>query len=95
MAQFIYNSADIETTGILLFYTNFGYNPTVYQDLLVNTTNIEVAITKVNNLKALHKELTTNILFILQRLAIYYNSKCGIGPILKEGDKVYLLQRNI
>ena len=26
---------------------------------------------------------------------MYYNRKYSIGPILKEGDKVYLLQRNI
>ena len=43
----------------------------------------------------MYKELLADILFIAQRLAIYYNSKRSVGVTLKEGDKVYLLRKNI
>ena len=95
MAQFAFNSADAETTGISPFFANFGFNPTAYQHPSVDTTNAEAAIIKVDELKDLHKELAADILFLSQRSAIYYNSKRGMGPTLKEGDKVYLLRKNI
>src|SRR5277367_541851 len=50
---------------------------------------------KVNKLKTLYKELSLDIKFIIARSMIYYNKKYSIGPMLKEGDKVYLLQKNI
>ena len=46
-------------------------------------------------MKQLYKELLAGILFIVQRLAIYYNLKRSVGLTLKEGDKVYLLRKNI
>ena len=52
-------------------------------------------IVKVEELKALHKELSLDIKFIVVRSTIYYNKKYNIGPILKEGEKVYLLRKNV
>ena len=39
--------------------------------------------------------MAEDIKFIATRTAIYYDRKYSIGPTLKEGDKVYLLRRNI
>ena len=50
---------------------------------------------KVEELKALHEELSLDIKFIIVRSTIYYNKKHSIGPTLKEGEKVYLLRKNI
>ena len=50
---------------------------------------------KVEELKALHKELSSDIKFIVARSATYYNKKHSMGPTLKEGEKVYLLRKNI
>ena len=36
-----------------------------------------------------------DIVFLRVRMAKYYNSKKTKGPVLKEGDKMYLLRRNI
>ena len=36
-----------------------------------------------------------DIVFLRVRMAKYYNSKRTRGPVLKEGDKAYLLRRNI
>ena len=50
---------------------------------------------KAKELRALHKELSLDIQFIVARSAMYYNQKHSVGPTLKEGDKVYLLRKNI
>ena len=50
---------------------------------------------KVEELKTLYQELATDIKFITQQAAIYYNRKHSVGPELKEGDKVYLLRTNV
>ena len=49
----------------------------------------------VKNIKSLHEELALDIEWLSQRSAIYHNKKRSMEPTLKEGDKVYLLHRNI
>src|SRR5690349_2319368 len=39
--------------------------------------------------------MVLDLKFITERTASYYNKKHSIGPILKEGDRVYLLRKNI
>ncbi len=46
-------------------------------------------------MKDLHKELKTDIQFLSQQAALYYNVYYSIEPILKEEDKVYLVYKNI
>ena len=50
---------------------------------------------KVKELKALYKELSLDIKFITAWSTTYYNKKHSVGPTLKEGEKVYLLRKNI
>ena len=95
MAQFAYNTADSETTGVSPAFANFGYNPTAYNLPVGQGVNSHEAVLKADQLKTLHEELAADINFISQKSAIYYNSKRSIGPTLKKGDKVYLLRRNI
>ena len=95
LAQFAYNSAESETTGVTPFFANHGYNPSIYKAPLIDSAHAHGAILKVEELKTLHEELATDIKFIAQRSAMYYNRKHSIGPTLKEGDRVYLLRKNI
>ena len=46
-------------------------------------------------MQLLHKELQKNIQFLNKRSALYVNKKRDKDSTLKEGDKVYLLRRNI
>jgi hypothetical protein len=46
-------------------------------------------------MKNLYKELLRDIKFITNKSLMYYNKKRLKGPILLEGDLVYLLQKNI
>ena len=78
-----------------LFYINYGYILEIYKALLVNIIYIYSTTVKVKELKALYKELSSDIKFIIAWSTMYYNKKYNIGPILKEGEKVYLLRKNI
>jgi hypothetical protein len=54
-----------------------------------------MGITKAEDLRNLHEQLSLDIKFIAQRTAYYYNTKYSMKPTLKKGDKIYLLRRNI
>ena len=84
-----------EGTRVTLFYTNDGYIPEIYKALLIDIIYIYKVIIKVKELKALYKELSLDIKFIIAWSIIYYNKKHSVGPILKEGEKVYLLRKNV
>jgi predicted DNA-binding protein YlxM (UPF0122 family) len=43
----------------------------------------------------LHKQLATDIEFNNSKTAVYTNKKRSQGPLLKKGDKVYLLRKHI
>jgi hypothetical protein len=46
-------------------------------------------------LKIFHEELIIDLVFFTKKIVSYYDTYRNIEPILKEGDKVYLIQRNI
>jgi hypothetical protein len=46
-------------------------------------------------LKVFHKELTIDLVFFTKKIVSYYNEYYNIKPMLKKGDKIYLIQRNI
>jgi hypothetical protein len=46
-------------------------------------------------MKTIAEQIAKDITFLNDRMSHYYNQKRIEGPILKEGDKVYLLRRNI
>jgi transposase InsO family protein len=95
LAQFAYNSAVTETTKVSPFYANYGYDPEAYQTPLQTSALAQDAMIQVDNLKSLHEELATDIRFLSQRSASYYNAGRSMGPTLKKGDKVYLLRKNV
>jgi hypothetical protein len=50
---------------------------------------------QVIDLKVFYKELAIDLVFFTKRIVLYYNKYYNIKPMLKEGDKVYLIQLNI
>jgi hypothetical protein len=50
---------------------------------------------QVLDLKVFHKELAVDLVFFTKRIISYYNEYYNIKLMLKKGDKVYLIQRNI
>ncbi|RAL65789.1 hypothetical protein DID88_005454 [Monilinia fructigena] len=95
MAQFAYNTSETETTKITPARANFGFNPQAYKIPIPQEVNAESAIVQVEQLKDLQEQLALDLRFISSRTAAYYNTKRSMEPTLKEGDKVYLLRRNI
>ncbi len=95
LAQFAFNSAESEGTGVTPFFANYGFTPKAYKTPLPDSADAQEAKVKAEELLNLHQELATDIKFIAQRAAIYYNQKHSVGPELKEGGRVYLLRKNV
>ncbi|APA13902.1 hypothetical protein sscle_11g086720 [Sclerotinia sclerotiorum 1980 UF-70] len=95
LAQFAYNTSETETTKVTPAYANFGFNPLAYKSPLLQDANADEAIKDITEIKELQEQLSLDLQFIALRTASYYNESYSIGPTLKEGDKVYLIRRNI
>jgi hypothetical protein len=95
LAQYAYNSSDIETFGVSPFYANYGYTPTAYGTALPDDARSDKAQITVDTLKEVHEMMAEEIKWLSERSAHYYNKKHSMEPTLEEGDRVYLLRRNI
>ncbi|RFU81252.1 hypothetical protein TARUN_954, partial [Trichoderma arundinaceum] len=90
IAQFAYNSTQSESTGKSPFFLNFGFEPEAYR-LPREGEDVEKAIIQADDLKKLHDELQIQLEFIRVRMKEYADRNRIEGPILKEGDMVYVL----
>ena len=94
MIEFAYNFIKLLIIKKLLFYANYGYEPTVYQELKKVNNKLVKVIIRVEELQTLYNKIAQEI--ILKR----FKSKGNIdkskikGLIFKEGDKVFLLRKN-
>jgi hypothetical protein len=57
--------------------------------------NNQAASLQIIELKVFHEELVANLVFFTKKIVLYYNKYCNIEPILKEKNKIYLIQQNI
>ena len=94
MAQFAYNSSDNEAMKMSPFYANYGYNPTAHGERR-DTTTSQAASQEVEKLRELQGNLQRDLILIQHRMKKYYDKNRMKGPSFEEGDKVYLLRRNI
>jgi hypothetical protein len=92
LAQICYNSASTGTTGVSPFFANYGMEPTFRYE--PGGTN-PAATVKAEQLQIIHEQLKMDLQFVQARMTAYANKTRMKGPSLKEGDKVYLLRRNI
>jgi len=95
LAQFAYNSSTTETTKTTPFYANFGYELVAYREPGIPDADNQLARIQVSRIKELHSQLASDLQFVAERNAHYYNKKHSQEPTLKEGDKVYLVRKNI
>ena len=95
MVQFAFNSSTAATTGHSPFYANYGYEPKAYYEPEPDNCPAQAATLKVDQLKELHQELSTDIRFTAYQVAKYYNKTRLSAPTLKEGDKVFVKRQNI
>jgi hypothetical protein len=95
LAQFAYNTSIAENTKILLAYVIYRYNPEAYRLAVTLEVNNQVVTLQVLDLKVFHEELAADLVFFTKRAVSYYNAYYSIKPMLKERNKIYLIQRNI
>ncbi|GME32536.1 reverse transcriptase domain protein [Neofusicoccum parvum] len=95
LAQFAYNSAKASATQESPFYANYGFEPTAYQEPIPSQSLAQKGILKADQLKALHRQLQLDLEFNRYLMSRYYDRRHQEAPELKEGDKVYLLRKNI
>jgi hypothetical protein len=92
-AALAYNATEQSTIKMSPFYANFGREPRLsFASEGQLPTSASIA---AGELQSLHQQLRSDIKFLNKRMAIQANKKRIKGPILKEGDKVYLWRRHI
>jgi hypothetical protein len=84
-----------EKTKISPAYATYKYNPKAYRLVVISEVNNQAASLQVLDLKVFYKELAADLIFFTKKVISYYDKYYSIKPILKEGDKVYLIRRNI
>ena len=94
LAQLALNNHESETTKVSPYYANFGRHPNLFQEEKPHP-NAQQAITRTENMKKLHEYLREKIQDMQKRLEPRINKKRKSGPLLREGDKVYLLTKNL
>ena len=96
MAEFAYNSAKSETTGISPFEANYGMLPRQSWEPLNKTSYVNPASTLLENVwKGTWERIRENILKAQVRTARWHNLKRGKQPELKVGDLVMVDKRNL
>src|SRR6266699_6572356 len=73
---------------------NYRFYLTIHKISIIGPDNL-YAVIKVKHLKFLYNKFKNELSFIKDRMTKYYNIKKMKGSSFKEGDKVYLLCKNI
>lgn len=94
MAQLALNNHYTDTTGTSPFYANFGKDPNLFMEPRPNP-EANAAMVATTNLRDLHSACREGILIAQKKTSEYLRSKRKNAPQLKEGDKVYLLTKNL
>lgn len=80
--------------GLSPFQANYGFDPTI-ETTKATFTDAPKATVLVEKLAELQKRLQEEWIFLQNRMKHYADKSRSPAPILKEGDKVYLLRKNI
>ena len=94
MAQLALNNKVLDTTKYIPFFANFGRNPNLFLNRREGP-NAQQALKDISDIKLIHQRLSANIKVSRPGIAQNANKKRKISPQLKEGDKVYLLIKNL
>jgi len=90
MAQLALNAKVLDTTKVTSFFANYGKEPNLFEEERTHLL-AQSAIERVETLKRVHD----NISKMQERSTKYQNKKRKTAPQLKEGDRVYLLMKNL
>lgn len=94
LAQWAYNSSDIENIKMSPFRANYGFDP-VIKIHATQSVNAPAATAHATKITEIQKHLQKEWIFLQNRMKHYADKKRLPAPILEEGHKVYLLRKNI
>jgi hypothetical protein len=92
VAQLAYNTALTETTKVIPFFANFGFEADLRQGPV---GAVPRAAVKADKISTLYTMLKDKLEFIRTRIKQHYDKHRLEGPRLERGDKVYLISRNL
>jgi len=95
MAEFAINSATSDTTRMTPFYANYGYEPTAYHEARTLVRESDKGLSRAEQYRKTNELLLSNIAKRNESSKKFANKNRVKGPTLKEGDKVFLLRKNI
>ncbi|KAL1960957.1 hypothetical protein VTO42DRAFT_4845 [Malbranchea cinnamomea] len=95
LAQIAYNSSKNTTTGVTPFFANYGREPEIERSPLEVTHRSHEGQISAQRLKDVHCLLRLDIEFLNERMRHYYDNRRQGAPLFEEGEKVFLLRRNI
>ena len=90
MTQLALNFKVSNTTKTTSFFANFEKKPNLFEKKLQHVS-AQSAIERAKTFKEIH----SNIVRMQQKSTAYQNKKRKTMPQLKEGDKIYLLTKNL
>lgn len=91
-AQMAYNASKTNTTEVSPFFANYGYEPELRQGPLAEVPRAAI---RADRLHEMHGMLRDTLEFVRDRMREHYDKHRLEGPRLEEGDKVFLLTRNL
>ena len=94
VAQLFYNCKVLDTTGLLLFFSNYRKDANLHLDPRIRP-KAEKVLVNISKIQGIYKEIARQIKNTNQKVIRHNNKKRKNRPQLKKGDKVYLLIKNI
>lgn len=94
MAQVALNNAYAESIGTSPFFANFGKDPNLFMKPY-DSPELHAAMVAAKQLKDIHNTCGDGIKDAQRKTAAYLQNKRKTAPQLQEGDKVYLLTKNL
>ena len=83
-----------DITKYIPFFANFGKNLNLFLDRREGP-NTQQVLKDISDIRLIYQRLSVNIKIIRLSIARNTNKKRKISPQLKEGDRVYLLTKNL
>ena len=95
LAEFTYNTSKHSVTGLTPFEALQGSNPTSTLNRIQPKTETPQADKFIETMTNIRHQLQLDLEFTMERMSHYYDKKHTKATPLKEGNRVYLLGKNI